>query len=156
MLNQLDQLSLETEGRYATEQELQSLKDYFPTINARLSAYQKLRDGEAEIIAKLEARMREKQPDIFTMGDKDVAQMYQRDTKMALKISLAAMLIDDLDRLRENLLLWYLTIIKAFKFQHVITLAYNTMPEIIEQLLTAEEYACIKPILLLNQTVLAN
>jgi hypothetical protein len=155
MLNQLDRLSLEVEGRYATAQELQVLKDYFPTINPRLSAYQKLRDGEAEIIAKLETRMREKQPNIFNMGNKDVAEMYQRDTKMALKISLAAMLIDDPDRIRENLLLWYLTIIKAFKFQHVIALAYTTMPEIIEPMLTAEEYACMKPILLLNQTVLA-
>jgi hypothetical protein len=156
MLNQLDRLSLETEGRYATAQELQILKDYFPTINPRLSAYQKLRDGEAEIIGKLEAKMREKQPDIFNMGNKDVTEMYQRDTKMALKISLAAMLIDDPDRVRENLLLWYLTIIKAYKFQHVIAAAYNTMPEIIEPMLTAEEYACIKPILLINQTVLAN
>jgi hypothetical protein len=156
MLNQLERLSLEVEGRYATVQELQVLKDYFPTINPRLSAYQKLRDGEGEIIARLESRMREKQPNIFNMGDKDVTEFYRRDTKTALKISLAAMLIDDLDRIRENLLLWYLTIIKAFKFQHVITLAYKTMPEIIEPMLTAEEYACIKPILLLNQTVLAN
>jgi hypothetical protein len=156
MLNQLERLSLEVEGRYATAQELQVLKDYFPTINPRLSAYQKLRDGEGEIIARLESRMREKQPNIFNMGDKDVTEFYRRDTKTALKISLAAMLIDDLDRIRENLLLWYLTIIKAFKFQHVITLAYKTMPEIIEPMLTAEEYACIKPILLLNQTVLAN
>lgn len=155
MLNQLDRLSLETEGRYATEQELQSLKNFFPTINARLSAYQKLRDAEAEIIAKLEVRMREKQPNIFKMGDKDVTQMYQRDTKMALRISLAAMLIDDLDRLRENLLFWYLTIIKAFQFQHIITLTYATMPEIVEQFLTPEEFAVVKPILILNQTVLA-
>lgn len=156
MLSQLDKLSLETEGRYATAQELQSLKDYFPSINARLSAYQKLRDAEAEIIAKLEARMREKQPNIFMMGDKDVTEMYQRDTKTALRISLASMLIEDLDRLRENLLLWYLTIIKAFKFKHIIALAYNTMPEIVEQFLTPEEYAVIKPILILNRTVLAD
>jgi hypothetical protein len=156
MLNQLDQLSLAVEGRYATEQELRLLKDYFPTINARLSAYQKLRDGEAEIITKLEARMREKQPNIFQMGDNDVTTMYQRDTKIVLRIAMAAMLIEDLDRLRENVLLWQRTIVKAFQVQHIAALAHSTMPEIVEQFLTPEEYVFVKPILILNQTVLAN
>lgn len=156
MLNQLNQLSLAAEGRYATAQELQLLKDYFPTVNVRLSAYQKLRDREAEIIEKVEVRMREKQPHIFQMGDKDVAEMYQRDTRTLLRIALATMLIEDLDRLRENLLLWHQTIAKAFKFGHISALAHKTMPEIIEQFLTPEEYAVIQPILILNQTVLAN
>jgi hypothetical protein len=156
MLNQLDRLCLEVEGRYATAQELQTLKDYFPTINPRMSAYQKLRDGEDEIIARLEMRMREKQPNIFLVGTNDVTAMYQRDTKTLLRITLASMLIEDLDRLRENLLLWHQTIVKAFKFGHVSALAHNTMPEIIQQLLTPEEYAVIKPIFILNQTVLGN
>jgi hypothetical protein len=156
MLNQLDRLSLEVEGRYATAQELQVLKNYFPTINPRLSAYQKLRDGEGEIIARLETRMREKQPNIFAMGTNDVTAMYQRDTKIVLRIAIAAMLIEDLDRLRENLLLWQKTIVKAFKVKHIAALTHTTMPEIIEQFLTPEEYAYIKPILILNQTVLAD
>jgi oligoendopeptidase F len=156
MLNQLEQLSLASEGRYATAQELQILKDYFPSINPRLSAYQKLRDGEGEIIARLETRMREKQPNIFQMSDKDVAAMYQRDTKIVLRIAIAAMLIEDLDRLREKLLLWQKTIVKAFKVNHIAALTHTTMPEIVQQFLTPEEYAVIKPILILNQTVLGN
>ncbi|MGL5832410.1 MAG: hypothetical protein ACRC1Z_04155 [Waterburya sp.] len=156
MLSQLEQLSLAAEGRYATPQELQILKDYFPTINPRLSAYQKLRDGEGEIIARLETRMREKQPNIFSMGSHDVTALYQRDTKIVLRIAIAAMLIEDLDRLRENLLLWQKTIVKAFKVNHIAALTHTTMPEIIEQFLTPEEYAYIKPILVLNRTVLGN
>ncbi|MGL6339620.1 MAG: hypothetical protein ACRC80_10820 [Waterburya sp.] len=156
MLSQLEQLSLAAEGRYATPQELQILKDYFPTINPRLSAYQKLRDGEGEIISRLETRMREKQPNIFLLGNNDVAALYQRDTKTLLRIALASMLIEDLDRLRENLLLWHQTIVKAFKFGHISALAHNTMPEIIEQFLTPEEYAVVKPIFILNRTVLGN
>lgn len=153
MLNQLNQLSLAVEGRYATEQELKSLKNYFPTINARLSAYQKIRDGEAAIIDQLETRMREKQPNIFQMGEHDVTAMYQRDTKIVLRIAMAAMLIDDLDRLRENILLWQRTIVKAFQIKHIAALAYSTMPEIVEEFLTPEEYVFVKPILILNQTV---
>lgn len=156
MLSQLEQLSLAAEGRYATPQELQILKNYFPTINPRMSAYQKLRDGEEEIIARLETRMREKQPDIFAMGANDVTAMYHRDTKIVLRIAIAAMLIEDLDRLRENLLLWQKTIVKAFKVNHIAALTHTTMPEIIEQFLTPEEYAYIKPILILNRTVLGN
>ncbi len=156
MLNQLEQLSIEAEGRYATEQELRLLKNYFPTINLRLSAYQKIRDAEDSIIQKLEARMREKQPNIFQLGAKDVSSMYQRDTKIVLKIALAAMLIDDLDRLRENILLWQRTIVKAFQVKHIAAMAHSTMPEIIEQFLTPEEYAQVKPTLMLNMAVLAD
>lgn len=156
MLNQLNQLSLAAEGRYATEQELQLLKDYFPTVSVRLSAYQKLRDREAEIVEKLETRMREKQPNIFKIGSNDVTAMYQRDTKIVLRIAMAAMLIEDLDRLRENILLWQRTIVKAFQVQHIAALTHTTMPEIVEQFLTLEEYAVIQPILILNQTVLAD
>ena len=155
MLNQLEQLSLSVEGRYATAAELQPLKDYLPTVSTRLNAYQKIRDREAEIIEQLRLRMLEKQPNIFMMGSVDVTSRYERDTKIVLRIALAAMLIEDLDRLRENILLWQRTIVKAFQVKHIAALAHTTMPEIIEQILTPEEYTFIKPVLILNQTVMA-
>ena len=54
MLNQLERLSVEAEGRFATPEELKLLKDYFPTVNLRMSAYQKIRDREDEIIEMIE------------------------------------------------------------------------------------------------------
>jgi len=156
MLNQLEQLSLTAEGRYATAQELQPLKNYFPTVGVRLSAYQKIHDGETEIIEQLRIRMLEKQPTIFKLGSGDVTALYERDTKIVLRIASAAMLIDDLDRVRENILLWQRTITKAFQVKHIAAMAHSTMPEIIEQFLTPEEFTLIKPILMINQAVLAD
>ncbi|MEL6580823.1 MAG: allophycocyanin [Cyanobacteria bacterium J06621_12] len=156
MLNQLEKLSIETEGRYATEEELRLLKNYFPTVNLRLSAYQKIRDQEDNIIQKLEAKMREKQPNIFKLGASDVSAMYQRDTKIVLRMAIANLLINDLDRLRENILLWQRTIVKAFQVKHIAAMTHGTMPEVIEPFLTPEEYALIKPILMLNMAVLAD
>lgn len=156
MLNQLEQLSITAEGRYATAQELQPLKNYFPTVGVRLSAYQKIHEHEAEIIEQLRVKMIEKQPHIFNLVDRDVTALYVRDTMIVLRIAAAAMLVDDLDRVRENILLWQRTITKAFKVKHIAALAHSTMPEIVEQFLTPEEFTLIKPILMLNQAVLAD
>jgi hypothetical protein len=156
MLKQLERLSLTVEGRYATAQELQFIRDYLPTVDLRLSAYQKICEAEAEIVAKLEVKMRASNPDIFLVESGDVTLLYQRDTKNVLRSAIAAMLTDDLDRVRENLLLWHRTIIKAVRVQHIAKIAHQIMPEIIQQLLTPEEFALILPFLQLNQAVLAD
>lgn len=156
MLSQLEQLSIATEGRYATAKELQPLKSFLPTISLRMSAYQKIRDSQDEIIEKLETKMRQEQPKIFMMGSNEVSAMYRRDTKIVLRATSAAMLIDDIERLQENILLWQRTITKAFKVNHIATMTHTMMPGIIEQFLTPEEYVLIKPFLMLNQTILAD
>lgn len=156
MLKQLSQLSILAEGRYATAGELKFLKDYLSTVELRMSAYQKLRDAEEEIIDRLEAKMRQKKPNIFQSGSNDVSFSYKRDTKTVLRHAIAAMLIDDLDRLREHILLWQRTIIKAFKVKHIAAMVHTTMPEIIEEFLTPEEFALVEPVLQLNEAVLAD
>ena len=156
MLKQLEQLSMSAEGRYATARELEFLENYLPTVDLRISAYQKIRDREDEIIDRLEAKMREKMPEIFQSGSGDLSSSYKRDTKRILRNAIAAMLIDDLDRLRENILLWQRTIIKAFKVKHIAAVAHTTMPEIIQQYLTPEEFEAIDPVLQLNRAILAD
>lgn len=156
MLKKLEQLSMTTEGRYATNEELEFIKDYLPSIDLRMSAYQKIRDAEDEIIAQLQNRMRQLKPDIFKSKSKDVTQVCRRDIKVILRNAIAAMLINDLDRLRENILLWQKIIIKVFQEQHIATMVHTTMPEIIEQFLTPEEFALVNPALQLNQAVLAD
>jgi hypothetical protein len=98
--------------------------------------------------------MREINPNIFMVNSKDVSPLYQRDTKSILRSAAAAILINDLDRLRESMLLWHRTIIKAVKVEQVAELAHKTMPEIIQQFLTPQEFKLVMPALQLNQTVL--
>lgn len=155
MLKQLESLSLTAEGRYATAKELQFLRDFLPTVDLRINAYRKIRDVEDEIIEQLHNRMREINPGIFKTKSGDVSGICQRDIKIILRNAIAAMLINDLDRLREDLLLWQKTITKAFKIKHIATLTHTIMPEIIEQFLTPDEFDLIKPVLQLNQAILA-
>ena len=156
MLKQLEDLSLAAEGRYATAQELQFIRDYIKTVDLRLSAYQKIRDAEDEIIDRLEAKMRQMQSKNSQYSSKDVASVCERDTKKVLRSAIATMLTGDLDRLREHLLLWQRTVIMAFKLQCITAIVHTNMPEIIQQFLTPEEFDSIAPILQLNQAVLAD
>ncbi|RMF23527.1 MAG: allophycocyanin, partial [Cyanobacteria bacterium J083] len=60
MLSQLSQLSIEADGRYATEAELQFLKDYINSSQTRISTYEKIRDHAEVIINQVQAE-KEKQ-----------------------------------------------------------------------------------------------
>ena len=47
MLSQMQNLSLEAEGRYATDEELKFIPEYLKTYEIRLQTYQKLQEIEA-------------------------------------------------------------------------------------------------------------
>ncbi len=155
MLKQLELLSITAEGRYATAQELKFVRDYVATVELRLSAYEKIRDNEDEIMARLEAKLRKIQADIFQVGTRDVSFKCRRDIRIVLRNTNAALLINDLDCLREHILVWQRTLMKAFKLKHITEKVHTTMPKIIEQFLTVEEFALVEPVLQLNQAVLA-
>ncbi len=156
MLKQLESLSLRAEGRYATTQELKFLKEFLPTVDLRLSAYRKIRDLEDQIIEQLHQTMCEIEPGIFMTQFGDVRATCRRDLKILLRSGATAMLIDDLDRLREDMLLWQKTITKAFQLKSIAALTHKTMPEIIEEYLSPEEFDLFKPVLQLNQAILVD
>ena len=58
MLNQLSRLSVEADGRYATSEELQFLKDYIQSLDLRLSAYEKISAAQTEIVDLVETQVR--------------------------------------------------------------------------------------------------
>ncbi len=154
MLNQLTRLSVDTEGRYATGEELQFLKDYLASKDSRISAYEKIRDAEDEIMDELETQARSINPTVFLKGEKDVSQVCRRDRRHLLKCSATAMLIDDLDRLRDGLLLWQSTIMRAMQDEPASQVIGRVLPGVIKQYLTSEEADLMMPALRLNQTLL--
>ena len=154
MLKQLEQLTISADGRYATTEELMFLRDYLATIDLRLSTYQKIRDAEIEIVDRLQDKMREMKPEIFQTNSGDRSAKCRRDCQIVLRSASAALLIDDLDRLKENILLWQRTIIKAFQLNSLTEVTYKLMPSIIQEFVTPKEFSLIEPILQLNQTVL--
>ncbi|HAO11454.1 MAG TPA: hypothetical protein DCQ51_09855, partial [Planktothrix sp. UBA8407] len=56
MFTNLERLSVEVDGRYATPEELDFLKSYFNTLKYRISAYQKIQKNEAVIISQIKEK----------------------------------------------------------------------------------------------------
>ncbi|MEG4286414.1 phycobilisome protein [Microcoleus sp. A006_D1] len=154
MLSQLARLSTEADGRYATAEELQFLKDYFQSLNHRMSAYKKIQAAEKEIIRQVEAQMQSLDPSLFRRGSQDVTAKWRVDALRVLRHSAAALLINDTERLRDRLLLWFQTILGAFQARNSSAVTYDVMKKVLKQYLTAEEASLFIPILDINRTVL--
>ncbi len=141
MLKQLSQLTVDAAGRYATAQELQFLKDYLNSIELRISTYQKIAAQETEILAD-------------TAGD-DMSEICFRDLKDILRCSAGTVLIGDLDRMREGMLIWYQTIVRAYNYEQGAAYTYKIIQDVIKQYLTPEEAELIVPIFQLEHTILS-
>ena len=155
MLKQLSRLSLEAEGRYASTKELQFIKSYRSSLELRLSTYQKIRNEEMAVVNLVIQRSHLKNPQLFQLDSEDFKPRCQRDIQLVLKASALAMLTDDLERLRNNLLLWQKTVVKALDHQHYIQVVYKVLPEVVSEILTPEETKLILPALKLSFNILA-
>lgn len=154
MLNQLSRLSVEADGRYATTEELQFLKDYIQSLDLRLTAYEKISAAQTEIVERVETQVRATNPDLFRKGNRDVTATCKRDRFDVLRYSATALLSNDLDCLRDSFLLWYRTIIRVFQDREAAAVTYQVMQEVLKKYLTPQEAALISPIMGLNQVIL--
>ena len=154
MLSQLARLSMEADGRYASAEELQFLKEYFQSLSHRMSAYKKIQASEKEILRQVEAQMQSMDASLFRRGSQDVTSKWRLDTVRVLRHSAAALLTNDTERLRDRLLLWFQTILGAFQAKNSSGITYDVMKKVIKQYLTAEEANLFFPILEINRTIL--
>ncbi|MGF1604639.1 MAG: allophycocyanin [Thermosynechococcaceae cyanobacterium] len=155
MLKQLARVNVDADGRFATEAELQFLTDYLESADSRISAYEKIRDAEEEIMDQVEELATAQNPRVFYKGTRDMSATCRRDRKHILRSVSAAMLLSDLDSLRDGLLLWQRTIIHAFQFQPASQVVCQLMPTVINQQLLPEEAQQIMPALQLSQALLS-
>lgn len=154
MLTQLSRLSVEADGRYATAEELQFVKEYFQSLDLRVSAYEKLKKAESEIIERVENKMRGIDPTLFINASGDFTQTWRKDIVQLLRYAAASLLFNDPERLREGMLLWHATIAKSYKFDRTCNTTFEMMPQVVKEYLTSEEAALFYPILKLNQIAL--
>ncbi|MEA5510119.1 allophycocyanin [Crocosphaera sp. UHCC 0190] len=155
MLTQFSRLSLEADGRYATDAELGFIESYLDSVDMRVSTYEKIRDNEVAILLEVEAKMHELNKDncLYTMGEHE-KEICRRDRKNAIRYASSAMLINDLDRLRDGLLIWVQTIVRAVGYKFFVRTHYPTIQAVIKKYLTPEEAAFILPALQLDSTIL--
>ncbi len=154
MLTQLKKLSISTEGRYAQKSELRFLHDYLESVDARIAVYEKIRDEQDEIDGQISSIAQSIDPKIYYRGNRNIADICKRDRTSALRCASAAMLFDDLDRLRNDYLMWDQKIIKAFADNKPAQITYQVMFKVIEAMVKPEELALIAPALKVTQMCL--
>ncbi len=155
MLTELEHLCRDTDGRYANDAELQFLSEYTQSFALRLATYKKIRTSEALIVQQVQAQIRLKAPQVLKRGDQDLSDKWKQDTIRILRHSALALLLDDQQRLRDRLLLWFQTVMRAFNTQSNCDLTYKIMQEVIESLLTPAESQLLSPILEYNRQILS-
>lgn len=154
MFQQFTQLSLDADGRFATDHELQFLDDYLETVPLRLSIYEKIRDAIDAIVAEVEEIMQRKDPQNLPTTSPDKASYWRRDVKSTMRHATAALLVNDLERFKDCFLLWHRTIMQSFKLGYPSQVTYEVMPKVLEKYLTPEELAYIVPLLRLAESTL--
>ncbi len=154
MLSQLEKLSMDTDGRFASDEELAFVDAYVQSFSLRLQTYQTLQLVESAIVQQVEAKMRSIDPMLFHSGKEDVSVKWKRDTVRVLRYSAIAMLMDDPETLRERFLLWFQSIMKAFGAEKSCNATYEVMQQVVKQHLTPQQASVFCPILELNRVAL--
>ncbi len=154
MLTKVQKLLYSIDGRYASDQELMFFPTYLASVSNRLRAYQKIQAAEQEIIDQVMAKLKAQKPDVFSCGGQDLSAKWQRDTVRVLRYSAMALLLDEPERFKEALLIWFQTIMRAFGAQESCQLTYAAMQEVISQYLNGEELKLFLPILELSRLTL--
>ncbi|MBE9136081.1 phycobilisome protein [Nodosilinea sp. LEGE 07088] len=154
MLTNVQSLIHNSDGRYASDQELMFFQTYLSSVGTRLRAYQKIQRAEQQIIAQVMAQLKAQRPSTFQVGGQDLTAKWQRDTVRVLRYSATALLLDDTERFKETLLTWFQSIMRAFKTQESCHLTYTAMQAVMPNHLNAEELKLYIPILELCRVVL--
>jgi hypothetical protein len=154
MLSQLQKLSQNIDGRYASDDELRFIADYLRGYGLRLQTYQRLHQIEKNLVEAVYQKMQGIDPNLFISADGEISAKWKRDTIRVLRYSALAMLMNDPDSLREQLLYWMQTIMRAFGAQRSCKVTYEVMQEVVKQYLTPEQSSVFCPFLEVNQQLL--
>jgi hypothetical protein len=156
MLTKIKRLSVEVEGRHATADELRFLHDYLDGAGERLALYEKLQGTIDKLDRQIEIEIEALDPNIYRRGERDISAICKRDRQNALRCISIATLFDDLERLRDDFLVWDSIVVKAFQDGRAVNLTYQVMARVLENLLDADEYALISEALQLTRTTLVS
>lgn len=156
MLSHLQKIGYETDGRYATDLELQAMDEFIQTFPLRVQTYQQLQQIEIRVVQQVYEKLLRVDPSLLRRGNEDLTVKWRRDTLRVLRYSAIAMLLNDPLTLRERLLFWFQTIMKAFGAQRSCNLTYAIMQDVIKQHLTPVQASLFCPILEINRQLLGD
>lgn len=154
MLQQATELCRDADGRYAQDTELVFFEDYLKTVQARFSLYQKIQKLEPKIIQQVLAHLKAKDPSLLKVGNTDLTAKWQRDTVRTLRYAATALLLDDSNIFKENMLLWFQTIMQSFKVERNCAVTYQVLQKVCRETLTPDEVRLFCPLLEMIEVVL--
>ena len=155
MLSQMQRLSAEADGRYATDDELKFLAEYLRSFDLRVQTYQKLQALEATVIQQVHEKMLAQDPSLFRSGTVDLTPKWKRDAIRTWRYSATALLMDDPDTLRERFLIWFQTVMHSFGAQRSCEVTYGIFKDVVQAHLSPQQLALLVPILEMNRSVLS-
>lgn len=155
MLTQLNQLSIEADGRYAAVEELQFMQGYFQSLDKRVIVYEKIRTAAEEIIEQVEAKMLTLDPKIFINASGDFSERWRKDMTRQLRYAAASLLFNEHEYLRQGFLVWFKSIVVSYKFERTCNMTFKVLPEVLKKYLTPEEAALFGQVLRIHQTILS-
>ncbi|MEM1369523.1 MAG: allophycocyanin [Cyanobacteria bacterium P01_H01_bin.15] len=156
MLTQLNRLSIDADGRYATDAELSFLEKYVEGIDERISGYEKIRDTEEELMTQVETEKRELDPNVFLINGRDVSLSCRQDFRTVLRWCAYVMLMGDLEHYRTSFLLWQRTIVKASGCTKQAEVTYSSLQKALKSLLSPTELKLTLPAVQLSQALLGD
>jgi hypothetical protein len=154
MFVKLENLSVEADARYATDDELGFIDSYIQSFNMRQQIYLKLKSQEQKIVEQVQAKLKLMDPKLLQNGVEDVQDKWKRDTLRVLRYTALTVLIDDSENLKSQFLIWYQTIMQAFGAERSCNATYEVMQQVVKQVLEPQEAALVSPVLELNRSLL--
>lgn len=150
-MSQLERLSLEADGRYASDAELQFLTDYVQSFHLRSQTYLKFQELESMLVQQAYIKMRSINPALFNYGNTEIGTKWKQDTVRVLRYTAVAVLMNDSDTFRERFLLWFQTVMKAFGVQQSCDVTYQVLQALVKQHFSPPQAQLICPILELTR-----
>jgi len=156
MLSKLQQLGTNTDGRYASDDELQFMDTYINSFDVRVNAYRRIKAVEKEIVETVLSKLQKSHPSLLASRGEDLQNKWKQDTFRVLRHSAMTVLLDDPQHLREQFLYWFQTIMQAFGAQEACSATYLIMQDVVRELLPKDIAELLCPILEMNRELLGS
>jgi|JFJP01.1.fsa_nt_gi hypothetical protein len=154
MLSKLQQLGTESDGRYASDDELQFMDTYINSFDSRVEAYRRIKLSEQEIVESVFAKLQSSHPQVLVLKGEDRRVKWKQDTLRVLRHSAMTVLLDDPELLRQQFLYWFQTIMQAFGAQEACNVTYLVMQDVVRDILPKDIADLLCPILEMNRNLL--
>ncbi|MCM1983821.1 hypothetical protein [Lyngbya confervoides] len=153
MHTQLEQFLYQAEDRYLSSQEINQYSDCISNLERSLTAYKRLRDQEMHIFHIIADEVQNEHPheDSIDLGESILQWM------SLLRYCSMAMLMSNIDYLDQQLNGWFKEIVQMRKVQFLDRLIFETLNEVVLEVLSKDLVPAIQPYLQrLDESLFAN